>query len=99
MDDAQFTVDKFNESFVNVALGHASKIAERCISYRSYLSEITTTHASVFYWGLLDSRGEMSIFQNFSQVRHRRKWSTRETAKPIGDNLKILRGELTNILR
>ena len=56
-------------------------------------------------WGLLDSPEKMRSFQNFSGVRPSSKFSTGEireptgeTTKPIEDDMKIQRGDLTNIL-
>ena len=41
---------------------------------------------------------ENAKFQNFSEVRPRSKFSTGDTTKPTGDDMKIQRGELVNIL-
>ena len=42
---------------------------------------------------------KMLNFQKFSSVGHRRKFSTGEARKSTGDDMKIQRRELTNILR
>ena len=53
---------------------------------------------SVHWWGLFDSPGKMSNFQKFS-VLWTSRFSTGKTSKPTEDDMKIQRGELTNILR
>ena len=52
---------------------------------------------SVTWWGLLDSTGKMQNFQNIFGGRPGNSFSTGEASKkPIEDNMKIQRGELTN---
>ena len=53
---------------------------------------------SVPGWGLLDSPGKLPNSQNFSGVRSSSKFSTGETTKPTGDDMKIQRDELINTL-
>ena len=50
-------------------------------------------------WGLPGSLGKMSNFEKFSWVRTRKNFSTGEIRKPTGDDIKIQRGELKNILQ
>ena len=54
--------------------------------------------ASVPRWGLLVSLAKIPNSQNFSGLRPSTKFSTGETTKPTGDDMKIQRGELINIL-
>ena len=59
---------------------------------------IDTRHTvSVARWAQLASPGRMSDFEIFSRFRPRSKFSNGETVKPTGDDMKIRRGELTNI--
>ena len=49
-------------------------------------------------WGLLDSPGKITNLQNFFGVRPSIKFSTGETKKPTGDDMKIQQVEMTNLL-
>ena len=60
---------------------------------------IPTLHPiSVSQWGLLDSPGKITNLQNFFGVRPSNKFSTGETKKPTGDDMKIQQVEMTNLL-
>ena len=49
------------------------------------------------WWGLLHAFEKMSNFPKFLGGRPRSKFSTRETTKPIGNDMKMQRDELTSI--
>ena len=49
--------------------------------------------------GLFGAPGEMFYFQKSSGIRPKSKFSSGETMKISWDDMKIQRGELTNILR
>ena len=55
-------------------------------------------HVSIPRWGLLESPGKMSNFENFSGVKSKSKFSTGETTKSSRDDMKMQRGELTKAL-
>ena len=65
-------------------------------AYHTLLLLSLTLPVSVPQWRLLNSPGKMS--KKFFGIRPRSKFFTREIKKPNGDDIKLQRGELTNIL-